>query len=115
MNNIIKIIFIVFVSFILGKNAFAQNSLPVKKILMIYSNSPETDDGIKFSKGFKDELNEQSSFEIDYMFEYNELSRNLGKKNYLDNLTRFLKEKYEGNMPDLIVHQLKTYEDKNNK
>lgn len=111
MNNIIKIFFIVCVTFILGKNAFAQNSLPVKKILMIYSNSPETDDGIKFSKGFKDELNEQSNFEIDYMFEYNELSRNLGKKNYLDNLTRFLKEKYEGNMPDLIVHQLKTYED----
>ncbi|MFN8575340.1 MAG: ABC transporter substrate binding protein [Candidatus Sericytochromatia bacterium] len=78
---------------------------------MIYSSSPETVDGLKFSKGFKDAMNSQNDFVVDYMFEYNEFSRNIGQKNYLDNLTRFLKEKYTDNMPDLIVHQLSDYPD----
>lgn len=111
MNNLFRFIFIILCICFLSDNSFAEN-LPVKKILMIYSSSPETIDGIKFSKGFKDPLNSQNEFEIDYMFEYNDLSRNLGKTDYLDKLTHFLKEKYQDNMPDLIVHQLRSYEDK---
>ncbi len=114
MKNIIKIAFIIFIVCLFPDFSFAEQKLPVKKILMIYSSSPESAGAIKFSKGFKDELNLQKHFEIDYMFEYNELSRNIRKTGYLDSLTRFLKEKYAGNMPDLIVHQLRDYRDKSN-
>lgn len=43
------------------------------------------------------------------MFEYNELSRNLNKKDYLSYLTKFLKKKYEDNLPDIIIHQIRNY------
>ncbi len=111
MSHKIKIAFIIFIISIFSLASFAQEKLPVKKILMIYSSSTETVDGIKFSKGFKDQLNSQDSFEIDYMFEYNDLYQHIGKKGYLDNLTRFLKEKYIDSMPDLIIHQLRYYDD----
>lgn len=113
MKNILKIVLIIVTFLFFPIDSFAEENLPVKKILMIYSSSPETIDGLKFSKGLKDQLNSQNNFEIDYMFEYNELSRNLDKKYYLNNLTRFLKEKYKDNMPDLIIHQLSSYKDKN--
>ncbi|MFN4149490.1 MAG: ABC transporter substrate binding protein, partial [Candidatus Sericytochromatia bacterium] len=109
MNNILKIFLIIFILFVFTNSAFSEEKLPVKKILIIYSYSPETIDGIKFSKGFKDQLNSQNNFQIDYMFEYNDLSRNIDNKNYLNKLTKFLKEKYEDNKPDLIIHQLKKY------
>lgn len=88
---------------------YAQDNLPIKKILMFYNYSPETIDGIKFSKGLKDELNNQDLFQIDYMFEYDDLSRNINKKDYIEKLTKFLKEKYKGNQPDIVIHQLRDY------
>ncbi|MFN8672228.1 MAG: ABC transporter substrate binding protein [Candidatus Sericytochromatia bacterium] len=112
MKLIIRVFFIISIVFY-TKYSLAEETLPVKKILMIYSSSPETTEGIKFSKGFKEQMNSQNNFEIDYMFEYNELSRNLGKKNYLENLSNFLKEKYKDSKPDIIIHQLRSYPDKN--
>jgi signal transduction histidine kinase/DNA-binding response OmpR family regulator len=46
------------------------------------------------------------------MFEYNDLSRHIYNKSYLEKLTFFLKEKYKENTPDLIVYQLKEYKNK---
>lgn len=129
MKKIFKVFFIAFIIFIFSYPSFSKdintlpiknnsylntNKLPVKKILIIYNSSPETLEGIKFSKGFRDQLNSQDFFQIDYMFEYNDLSRNLNYKNsdnYLENLDKFLKEKYKYDVPDIIIHQLRDYKD----
>lgn len=110
MKNRFKAVFIILILAIFSHPVFAEDKVQIKKILMIYSSSPETLEGIKFSKALKDQLNSQNGFEIDYMFEYNDFSQNIDKKNYLNTLTRFLKEKYQYNKPDLVVHQLRNYD-----
>lgn len=94
---------------IFNLSASGQSNKPVKRVLVTFSSSPELPTSLLFAKGFKDMMNSEDSFEVEYMFEYFELPRRIKSVDYPEHLAKFLTEKYKDNPPDLVVHQTRRY------
>ncbi|MBF0550483.1 MAG: response regulator [Deltaproteobacteria bacterium] len=85
--------------------SFAEQKQTVKKILIISNLTQDFPAAIKFIKGIKQELIKYKGYEIDYLYEYLDLSRFVNEKDYYDNMTHFFKEKYKNALPDIIIQQ----------
>jgi PAS domain S-box-containing protein len=87
-------------------SAQAAEPTPVKKVLILYSNGSDLPVHDLFARGLQEKLRQGSAFKIDYMYEYLEMPRYSSNKEYGAFLSRFLKEKYANNRPDLVVTHL---------
>ena len=87
----------------------AQSNKIIKRVLVTFSSSPELPTSLLFAKGFKERMNNESTFDVEYMFEYFELPRRIKSVHYPEHLAAFLTEKYKDNPPDLVVHQTRRY------
>ncbi|MDR3589988.1 MAG: ATP-binding protein [Negativicutes bacterium] len=86
--------------------AWAAETLPLKKVLILYSNGSDLPVHHLFTSGLQEQMRHSSGFKIDYMYEYLEIPRYSSNKEYRAFLSRLLKEKYVDNRPDLVVTHL---------
>ncbi|MDR3590652.1 MAG: ATP-binding protein, partial [Negativicutes bacterium] len=83
--------------------AFAAETVPTKKVLILYSNSSDIPVHGLFASGVQERMGQILAGRIEYMYEYLDMARYSDNKDYGESLSRFLKGKYAANRPDLVV------------
>ena len=80
-----------------------DTKVPNKKILLIYSNSPDFPVYPLLTTGFTEQMTNLGHFHPEYFFEYLEWNRWHADLKYLDVVTDFWHQKYRQQQIDLIV------------
>lgn len=78
-------------------------SAPAKKVLILYSYSSDIPVQSLFTRGLQNQLRQNAQIKTEYVYEYLDLARYSSNKSFWDELSRFLKNKYALNRPDLII------------
>jgi PAS domain S-box-containing protein len=74
-----------------------------KKVLLLYSYSSDIPVQSLYTQGIQNQLQKNSEFKIDYMYEYLDLAKYPSDTSFSKALSQFLKDKYALNRPDLII------------
>ena len=82
---------------------FGETKVPDKKIIFIYSNSPDFPVYPILTTGFTEQIKNLGHFQPKYFFEYLEWNRWHTDPKYLDIVTDFWHQKYRQKQIDLIV------------
>ncbi|MDR3566175.1 MAG: EAL domain-containing protein [Negativicutes bacterium] len=96
------LVFIVQASMAIGVSSAASEP-PAKKILMLYSDTPEFLANPIFTDGFKSRIGELVHSPIEYSYEYLAWSQHQNDPQYPEALETFLFKKYRQSQPDLVV------------
>ncbi|WP_378956515.1 ABC transporter substrate binding protein [Pelosinus sp. sgz500959] len=82
---------------------YAEKVSQTKKVLILYSYGSDIPVQALFTRGLQSQFEHDAPEKIDYVYEYLEMGRYASNKDYSENLSRFLKEKYALDPPDLII------------
>ncbi|WP_378954305.1 ATP-binding protein [Pelosinus sp. sgz500959] len=82
---------------------YAAEPVPTKKVLILYSQGQNYPTQDLFMQGLEEAMVEHAGYKIEYSYEYMEMAKYATKIQYTDELAKWLKEKYQGNQPDLIL------------
>lgn len=83
--------------------SLAADNAKEKNILILDSFHQDLPISKLFLKGMQERLAEQSTYKINYEYEYLDLQTHNGNSAYNDHLPDYLKEKYSIQKPDLII------------
>ena len=103
----IRILFILFalVFFMMqvSRSSSAEDALPVKRVLVVFADTPEFLSYPPFLNSLKKTLNSGTAFQYEMFYEYLAISRNALHPGYVSSLKNFLLTKYGSAHLDLVI------------